>query len=116
MADDPRWGAIVGLGAVLPGAHDVNAFRASAEAASSAIRPPTSGARFTPGAHPGLGAAGFLTDGWAFDWRRFHIPPADVRVQNPMSFAALSAGAEALATVRNLPRESTAIILGASTL
>src|SRR6187402_2509788 len=102
MAEHRHWGAIVGLGAVLPGAHDVDAFRACAESASSAIRPPTSGARFKPDAHPELGAAGFVTDGWEFDWRRFHIPPADVRVGNPLSFAALTAGAEALAGVRNL--------------
>jgi acyl transferase domain-containing protein len=116
MAEKPHLGAIVGIGAVLPGADDVGAFRASAESAANAIRPPTSGARFKPEAYPELAAAGFVTDGWAFDWRRFHIPPADVRVGNPLSFAALAAGAEALATVRNLPRESTAIVLGASTL
>ncbi|HEX6277474.1 MAG TPA: beta-ketoacyl synthase N-terminal-like domain-containing protein, partial [Polyangiaceae bacterium] len=116
MADHRRAHAIVGLGAVLPGAHDVSAFRARAESASSAIRRASSGARFEPEAHPELGAAGFVTDGWVFDWRRFHVPPADVRVGNPLSFAALAAGAEALAGVRNLPRESTAIVLGASTL
>jgi acyl transferase domain-containing protein len=116
MAESGRWGAIVGLGAVLPGAHDVTAFRASAAAASNALRRATSGARFEPEAHPDLGAAGFVTDGWVFDWRRFHVPPADVRVGNPLSFAALAAGAEALAGVKNLPRESTAIVLGASTL
>jgi acyl transferase domain-containing protein len=58
---------------------------------------------------------GFVTDEWRFDWKRFRIPPADLAAVNPLSFATLAAGVEALADVR-IPRETTAVVLGSSGL
>src|SRR5262245_17588259 len=118
--------AIVGLGAILPGAHSVSAFWSNALAGRSSISQPTAAARFDPArylnADPNapdrarVFAGGYVVDRWEFDWRRFRLPPADATAMNPMHFIALSAASEALAGVERLHRENTAVILGASGL
>ncbi len=107
--------AVVGVGAVLPGASDVPTLFRAWRAGDSAIRAPKATARFSPAAYPTLRVGGFVTDEWRFDWKRFRIPPADLAAVNPLSFATLAAGVEALANVR-IPRETTAVILGSSGL
>jgi acyl transferase domain-containing protein len=120
--------AIVGLGAILPGARGVAEFWANALAGRSALRTPLPAARFTEARYLADAVApdqngrarqltgGYVVDDWEFDWRKFRVPPADAASVNPMQFVALSAAVEALDGVKALPRETTAVLLGASGL
>jgi acyl transferase domain-containing protein len=53
---------------------------------------------------------------YSFDWKAFRIPPADVEQINPMQLMILDAGAQALGAVKQLPKETTGIIVGATGL
>ena len=116
--------AIVGMGCVVPGAGDVRTFWENVRAGRQSLIPVPAtawdhGLYFSPDpsepdrAYAELG--GFVTD-FVFDWRRFRVPPTDAAEVNPMQWMVLEAGAQALGSVSELPRESTAIILGATGL
>jgi acyl transferase domain-containing protein len=115
--------AVIGLGCVLPGAANADEAWTRWRAGSSAIRLPDPSVGFDP--RPdlgGLGGApldlrgGYAVDRFEFDWRRYRTPPADAVATNAMQFLVLEAGTQALASVRRIPRERTAIFLGATGL
>src|SRR6185503_21184298 len=109
--------AIVGLGAVLPGARSVPEFWSNALEGRASLRLPTAAARFDPARYLSpdprvpdrtpVCVGGYVTDDWDFDWRQFRVPPADADTFNPLQFIALSAAAEAVAGVRVHPPETT---------
>src|SRR5262245_55106241 len=116
--------AIVGLGCVLPDAFDVASFWARARLGQTAIRP-LAGEVWDWTRY--LDASGVDRDrtwsaigaqvlGWRFDWKRFRIPPADVKSVNPLQFMVLDAGTQALSGVKRLPRERTGLFLGSTGL
>lgn len=115
--------AIVGMGCVLPDAFDADAFARNVSAGHSAIRDlsrgrwswkdylePKNGFDAT---HSIRGAA---IEDYAFDWRRFRIPPADAELVNAMQLRTLDAGVQALSAVKSIPRETTGVILGGTGL
>ena len=124
--------AIIGVGGVLPGASDVPGFWTNLLACRSAVRAPAGELCFDPTQYVGeitIGgrvpppyfgraqlAAGWVTDQWTFDWRRYRIPPADAAAVNRMQWVTLEAGSQALGGVQRLPRDRTAIVIGASGL
>lgn len=94
--------ALVGVGAVLPGAQDLAALL------SLAARPPQptlpEPARWEPelycdaegGPYRIRQASGHFLRGWQFDWRRHKIPPKQVDGSDPLQFMLLEAAAQAL--------------------
>jgi acyl transferase domain-containing protein/molybdopterin converting factor small subunit len=116
--------AVVGVGAVLPDARTADDLWGNLVAGRSALRLPRGEIGFDTrcnissnhkvGAHTFRG--GWIADSWQFDWRRYRIPPADAAIGNRMQFATLEAGSQALDAVKNIPRQRTAIIVGASGL
>lgn len=91
--------AIVGIGLVLPGAPNLNAFRSMLELGQSAIGPfPFE--KWNPdlfadphrlGDHSiRLPGAGSVAD-FAYDWRKHRIPPKQVAQANPLQFMMLDA-------------------------
>ncbi len=115
--------AIVGVGCVLPDAFDEATFARNVLEGRSAIRElrhgrwswreylePRHGFDTT---HSIRGAA---IENYAFDWKRFRIPPADAELVNPMQLRTLDAGVQALSSVKTIPRETTGVILGGTGL
>ncbi|MET0401597.1 MAG: beta-ketoacyl synthase N-terminal-like domain-containing protein, partial [Cystobacter sp.] len=116
--------AVVGLGCVLPNAHRVSDFWSSISTGRISLTkvPPRAwdhSLYFSPDrtmpdrAHADVG--GFISD-FVFDWRKYKVTPADAQQVNPMQWMVLEAGTQALSEVRVLPRETTGILLGATTL
>ncbi len=58
---------------------------------------------------------GFI-EGFAVDWKKFKIPPADANEVNPLQWMVLEAGYQALTGVNNLPTETTGVIIGSTGL
>ncbi|MCC6812326.1 MAG: acyltransferase domain-containing protein [Deltaproteobacteria bacterium] len=112
--------AIVGYGCVLPDAANVNAFWENLLAGKSALRTlaePTFVAHYSQDlskqdCYYSLIAA--RVQGYQFDWKKFRMPPAEVELINPMQLMALDAGAQALSAVKQLPKERTGLVLGAT--
>ncbi|HYO51418.1 polyketide synthase [Archangium sp.] len=116
--------AVVGLGCVLPNALRVSDFWASVSTGRVSLSKVPSRAwehslyfhpdRTMPDrTHAELG--GFIND-FVFDWRKYKVTPADAQQVNPFQWMILEAGTQALSEVRVLPRDTTGIILGATTL
>ena len=116
--------AVVGLGCVLPNALRVSDFWASVSTGRVSLSKVPSRAwdhslyfhpdRTMPDrAHAELG--GFIND-FVFDWRKYKVTPADAQLVNPFQWLILEAGTQALSEVRVLPRDTTGIILGATSL
>ncbi|WP_375771065.1 acyltransferase domain-containing protein [Archangium gephyra] len=116
--------AVVGLGCVLPNALRVADFWASISTGRVSLTKVPSRAwdhslyfhpdRTMPDrAHAELG--GFIHD-FVFDWRKYKVTPADAQQVNPFQWMILEAGTQALSEVRVLPRDTTGIILGATSL
>ncbi len=109
--------AIVGYGCVLPDAANPTSFWDNSLKGASALKPvdgfkthlSTTGAEDT---YYSI-VAGRVRD-YAFDWRRFRIPPTESELINPMQLMTLDAGAQALEHIKVLPRERTGLILGAT--
>lgn len=103
--------AIVGRGVVLPGAHDVAAFR---RLTSSQAGPAP--ARRWPGAL-GVGErvphnrGAFLTD-YQYDYLKHRVPPRQIALANPLQFMLLDATDQALAEAGPVHRASTAVVVG----
>ncbi|MFY0525475.1 beta-ketoacyl synthase N-terminal-like domain-containing protein [Archangium gephyra] len=116
--------AVVGLGCVLPNALRVSDFWASVSTGRVSLSKVPSRAwdhslyfhpdRTMPDrAHAELG--GFIND-FVFDWRKYKVTPADAQQVNPFQWLILEAGTQALSEVKVLPRDTTGIILGATSL
>ncbi|MCY1074897.1 type I polyketide synthase [Archangium lansingense] len=116
--------AVVGLGCVLPNALRVSDFWASISTGKVSLTKVPARAwdhslYFHPDrtmqdrAHAELG--GFIND-FVFDWRKYKVTPADAQQVNPFQWMVLEAGTQALSAVRVLPRDTTGIILGATSL
>ncbi|ATB36408.1 beta-ketoacyl synthase [Cystobacter fuscus] len=116
--------AVVGLGCVLPNAHRVSDFWTSISTGRISLAKVPARAwdhslYFSPDrtmpdrAHADVG--GFIND-FVFDWRKYKVPPADAQNVHPMQWMVLEAGTQALSEVRVLPRETTGILLGATSL
>jgi acyl transferase domain-containing protein len=116
--------AVVGLGCVLPNALRVSDFWASISTGKVSLSKVPARAwdhslyfhpdRTMPDrAHAELG--GFIND-FVFDWRKYKVTPADAQQVNPFQWMILEAGTQALSEVRVLPRDTTGIILGATSL
>jgi acyl transferase domain-containing protein/acyl carrier protein len=116
--------AVVGLGCVLPGAlNPADYWRNLLERRVSLCDVPTrswnhalyfSADRSAPD-KTYVRRGGFV-QGFAVDWKRFKIPPADVEAVNPLQWMVLEAGCQALSGVHNLPRETSAVIIGSTGL
>jgi acyl transferase domain-containing protein len=116
--------AVVGLGCVLPDAVSPEAFWANTLAKRSSVRP-LEGSEWTwrlySDADPNVSDClptlnGARVDGYAFDWRRFRMPPAEVEQTNPMALMVLDAGSQCLETVRTIPKDTTGVFIGATSL
>ncbi|HSP79754.1 MAG TPA: beta-ketoacyl synthase N-terminal-like domain-containing protein, partial [Myxococcaceae bacterium] len=116
--------AVVGLGCVLPNALRVADFWAHVSTGQLALSRVPMRAwdhalhyhpdRTVPDkSHAELG--GFVT-GFDFDWRKYKVTPADAQQVNPMQWMILEAGTQTLSGVRVLPRDTTGIFLGATSL
>jgi len=116
--------AVVGVGCVLPNALRATDFWASVAAGKVSLSKVPARAwdhslYFHPDraqadrAHAELG--GFIND-FVFDWRKYKVTPADAQLVNPFQWMILEAGDQALSGVRVLPRDTTGIILGATSL
>ena len=109
--------AVIGMGAVLPGANTAKAF---AEMVFSGI---------DPSSEKNGNRGGFLTD-WQYDWKKHKIPPKSLATANPLQFmildsvdaAVVDAGYEKLpstaakitASAKYLPTEGTAVVVGST--
>ncbi|MGC5325405.1 beta-ketoacyl synthase N-terminal-like domain-containing protein [Brevibacillus sp. SYSU BS000544] len=51
---------------------------------------------------------------YEFDWKRFRIPPSEVKTSNPMQFMILDAGTQALEKLKVLPKQRTGIYIGSN--
>jgi acyl transferase domain-containing protein len=104
--------AVVGVGAILPGAKTVEAFwelLASGKSAltevsadrwdSTLFYDPTGKKPYRSGSRRG----GFITD-YHYDWRRHKVPPKQVANANPLQFMLLDATEQALAQAGYLER------------
>ncbi len=116
--------AVVGLGCVLPNALRVSDFWASISAGKVSLsKVPAQAWNHAIHFHPDRSVAdkthcdlgGFITD-FVFDWRKYKVPPSDAQQVNPLQWMILEAGTQALSEVRNIPKDSTSIILGATGL
>jgi acyl transferase domain-containing protein/acyl carrier protein len=116
--------AVVGLGCVLPNALRVSDFWASISAGQVSLsKVPAQAWNHALHFHPDRAVpdkthcdvGGFVTN-FVFDWRKYKVPPSDAQQVNPLQWMILEAGTQALSEVRNIPRESTSIILGATGL
>ncbi|WP_395817751.1 beta-ketoacyl synthase N-terminal-like domain-containing protein [Archangium minus] len=116
--------AVVGLGCVLPNALRVSDFWASVSTGRVSLSKVPARAwdhslyyhpdRTRPDrAHAELG--GFIHD-FVFDWRKYKVTPADAQQVNPFQWMILEAGTQALSEVRVIPRDTTGILLGATSL
>ena len=113
--------AIVGVGCVLPDAHDVSSFWHNSRNGHSALRPLRGGRWDWEAAGEGGDAAckaplGAQISDHSFDWRKFRIPPREARRINPMQLFILDAGAQALEGVAKIPRATTGLFIGATGL
>jgi acyl transferase domain-containing protein len=116
--------AIIGMGAILPGALTVEALRELMVQKGDGRREPPE-ERWTPAARrawrglvggegqPCLG--GFL-EGYRYDWRKNKVPPKQVAQGNPLQFLLLDATAEALRSAgyetKRPDRERTGVVVG----
>ncbi|WP_257452840.1 type I polyketide synthase [Archangium lipolyticum] len=116
--------AVVGLGCVLPNALRVSDFWNSITAGRvSLTKVPARAWNHALHFHPDRSIpdkthcelGGFITD-FVFDWRKYKVPPSDAQQVNPLQWMILEAGTQALSEVRNIPKDSTSIILGATGL
>ncbi|PTL82062.1 type I polyketide synthase [Vitiosangium sp. GDMCC 1.1324] len=116
--------AVVGLGCVLPNALRVSDFWASISTGKVSLSKVPARAwdhslyyhpdRTMPDrAHAELG--GFIHD-FVFDWRKYKVTPADAQQVNPFQWMVLEAGTQALSAVKVLPKDTTGILLGATSL
>lgn len=93
--------AIVGMGAVLPGANSVDAFWELLESGRDPKTPAPfctsdmNSAPVTPSVRGTPPRGGFLTD-YEFDWKRFRIPPKQVAAADPLQFLLLDVVDQAL--------------------
>ncbi|MFM7073317.1 MAG: beta-ketoacyl synthase N-terminal-like domain-containing protein, partial [Planctomycetota bacterium] len=116
--------AIVGMGAILPGAFTVKSLSELIETGNDARRGPPEG-RWSSAAlraWPSLTGdsdqsiiGGFL-DGYQYDWRKNKVPPKQVAQGNPLQFLLLDATSEALRSAgydsRPWDRQRTAVVVG----
>ncbi len=115
--------AIVGIGSVLPGALNVDAFRSLVRQGQTAIGP-VPASRFDvaraldPTAprtwHTVAGVGGFVA-GFVYDWRRHKVPPKQIAAANPLQFMLLEAADAAIAEVGGvaaLDRVRTGVVVG----
>jgi acyl transferase domain-containing protein/acyl carrier protein len=116
--------AVVGLGCILPNALRVSDFWASISTGRVSLsKVPARAWEHSLYFHPDRTVpdrtyaelGGFIND-FVFDWRKYKVPPADAQQVNPLQWMILEAGTQALSEVRVLPRDTTGIILGATSL
>ncbi|MEQ8848871.1 beta-ketoacyl synthase N-terminal-like domain-containing protein [Botrimarina sp.] len=101
--------AIIGAGAVLPGANDCPSARALLQSGRSACGPydggPNHRGKWRPGLfdNPALAAessvplpAAARVAGWEYDWRKHKIPPKQLAQASPLQFMMLDAVDQAL--------------------
>lgn len=112
----------MGVGCVLPDAFRVDSFWKNTLAGHRALRT-LNGGPYAWERYHDLGGSdtersrsivGARVDGWAFDWRRFRVPPKDVETVNPLAFMTVDAGAQALDAVKVLPKERAGVFVGAT--
>ncbi len=116
--------AIIGLGAIFPGAHDVAAYwdlLVSGRDPKCAVPPDRWNAAVyhEPGAQgpwrvpTRLG--GFVTE-YRYDWKRHKVPPRQIETADPLQFMVLDAVEQALADAgygdRPFDRRRTAVVVG----
>lgn len=119
--------AIVGRGVVLPEAFHREAFRELLQSRRSALRLADSNRwrtvaqRELPGQIPVPTADEVpfgLVRGYEYDWKRFKIPPKQLRQASPQQFMLLDAALQALTEAGNeqnpLDRATTAVVMGSS--
>jgi acyl transferase domain-containing protein len=116
--------AVVGLGCVLPNALRASDFWTAICAGKVALsKVPARAWDHSLYYHPDRAVpdracadlGGFITD-FVFDWQKYKVPPADAQQVNPLQWMILEAGTQALSEVRVLPRDTTGILLGATSL
>lgn len=114
--------AIVGCGCVLPQTPDVETFWKRLLDGKSVLKPlAADDTRFAAFLRQDQGQpftkmpVGRIAD-YAFDWRRFRMPPKDAERVNPIQLMILDAGAQALDGLREIPKETTGLYLGATGL
>lgn len=116
--------AVVGLGCVLPDAFGPDTFWANTLAKRSSLRSldgdewswPLYLASGSNGSERLPTVVGARIDGYSFDWRRFRMPPAEVADTNPMALMVLDAGSQCLDGVRTIPKDTTGVFIGATSL
>ncbi len=116
--------AVIGLGAILPGARTIDAYW---DLLMAGRDPKTevpqdrwkSDIFLAPGAigswHTPTGLGGFITD-FAYDWRKHRIPPRQVETADPLQFMLLDAADQALQDAgydrRAFDRRRTGVVVG----
>jgi len=117
--------AIVGRGVVLPGAHQMEQFKALLANGNSMIGPPPhdrwrAGVGVLPGAERGSfrtphAQGGFIRD-YLFDSQRYRIPPKQVQQANPLQMQLLDAVTQAIEEMDrgnwNVDRRKTGVVIG----
>lgn len=96
--------AIIGMGCVLPAGPDVKTFWQSLEAGRSAVRT-CAGPRWDWNKYGSLDPAaedrstsflGASVDDFEFSWKKFRMPPAEMRIMHPMEMMLLEAAHQAM--------------------
>lgn len=115
--------AIVGLGCILPDAFSPQQFWENNIKGHSALQPLGSHNRWkwklfhstnkTDTDKTYTITAGAIKN-YQFDWKKYRIPPNEVKGSNPMQFMILDAGTQALEQVKHIPNERTGIYIGST--
>ncbi|MCE7869757.1 acyltransferase domain-containing protein, partial [bacterium CPR1] len=106
--------AIVGRGLVVPGAHDLEAFRKLLSSGQSQVREAPE--HRWPG-RVGLGAVvphnrgGYITD-YQYDYLKHRVPPKQIAMANPLQFMLLDATEQALTEAGKVDRCGTTVVVG----
>ncbi|GEN12059.1 Beta-ketoacyl synthase, C-terminal domain [Myxococcus fulvus] len=119
--------AIIGMGCVLPDAHDVPTFWKNLQAGHVAVRPLT-GARWDWSAYGSddpsavdrtTSFLGAPVEGLKFDWKKFKVPPIETRLLHTIEMMVLEAAVQAMTSAgytpeREFARDRVAVIAGSS--
>ncbi|MFI4876049.1 MAG: beta-ketoacyl synthase N-terminal-like domain-containing protein, partial [Blastopirellula sp. JB062] len=117
---DDRAIAIIGMGCIVPGANEINAFW---EAVQQGVDPKGSPSpeRWSQLAHQkaaskGIRVLGGFIDDYAYDWRKHKVPPKQVKEADPLQFMFLDASEQALADAgydrETISRELCGVVIG----
>jgi len=110
--------AIVGRGAIFPGAHSVNAFNRLVQSEANAITPVPEDRWLAPHSQGLRALSGGFVQGFEYDWRRRRISPKQIEKADPILFMLLETVEEALRDAgydrKNFDRQRTEVIVGAN--